>query len=355
MPAQLQDVSPTWTIHEVDDPTSLPPALFGTGEAHNTRHRLALNARDPRLRTTFLVACPPGESTPVAALPVSRPLQRGWHDSAYDPGNWGYALASADARDYLLVGGTTDLREVLLVGALQPTELAGVLDRLWERILEISNVEGRFPLAQFAVSDGPLAEAALRTGAMRLEETGERFVIVDVGTDLSSYLATLDRRRRSVVRRDLRDIEAAGIRTTTVPWHDLPSWAFVAVSDVRARYAPSSPRLVSFRLRQLAADPDVEAVAFVAHSEAGVQGVSLGWIRPGCLELYEVGLSGPESGQTQAYLEVMFYAPLRLLWARGGGTLDLAMEARRPKTLRGALAIRLCGVLAHDAFVEGTQ
>lgn len=347
--ADGHDAEP-YSVHLVEAAAELPDGCFGIEQdAHSTRHRLAMMSRDPRFRTTFLVACSGTTREPVGILPVSRPVLPQWHETGYDPARLPSQVATVDPSDYLLVAGTGDFHEVVAVSHAHAGEHREALRALWREALAIGRAEDRFAIAQYVRRDGSLAAAARKAGGLFEVPVTNRYVIPNVAPNKDGYLEGLDRRRRSLVRRDLRDIAAAGFRTTTMSWDALPEWAFEAISAVKSRYTPTNPRLVSFWLRQLAQDPAVERVAFVSEAASGARSVSLGWFRPGVLELYEVGLLGPERDRVQAYLEVMFYAPLRHLWARGGGSLDLALEASRPKVLRGAHAVPLVALLDEGA------
>lgn len=337
-------------VQTADDVSDLPQSLFAGADAHATSHYFTLMSQDARFDTKLLVARRRHGGEAVGVMPVASPVQPTWHHPGYDPGRWGLPLVSRDPRDYLLVAGTSDYRQALRTCLRRPEESHEVAGSLLCAALELGVAGARTPLLQYVERDSPLGAAMTAHVSLRIVGDVNRYVIPSSGRDLNEYLAVLDRRKRSVIRRDLRDLTARDFRTMTSTWSELPDWTSDAISRVRARHVATHPRLVAYRLGQLRTDPQVEQVAFTTTSSTGSRAVSLGWIYDGALELYEIGMPAGGEDELLAYLEVMFYAPLRLLWSRGGGSLDLALEAPRPKMLRGAQPVPLVAGLVENAI-----
>lgn len=302
---------------------------------HRTRHRLASLERDPRFETQYVVASRDG--SPIVAISLAWPRHASWPDADYDPSR--QFGGSRSANDYVLVGGRSDFRcETLTVLDQSQLVSAGTL-ALLHRTAQVCSARGRRAVLMYSGDSSLLARAARSCPGTHDVEIAQRFSIDDVGGGWEDYLSRLDGRRRRVVRRDVRDIESAQMESRVTTWDEVLPWAPDSVAAVNSAYGPSHPALVRRRLDTWSSDPDSEPVAFVCgRAGCAPDAVSLGWIYDDTLELYEVGL--PPVGSPDRllrYLEVMFYAPLRMMWTRRLRRLDLALASGKTKTLRGAV------------------
>jgi uncharacterized protein len=311
----------------------LPEALFARARPPQTRDRLLALEEDSRFPVRYL-------STGAVVLAVYEPTLEEWSDPAYDPSRRLDGAASSPA-EWALAGGRADLRSALLVAPSAPADEAVEAGaRLVLAAAEDARAAGRRLALPYLDDESPLLDAVRRLGPSRLAELGRRALIPDVGADLGSYLALLSGRRRSIVRRDLRDLERAHVAATPAPWADVGE-AAPLVYRIHARHGePDHPLLVADRLERWDENPAVETVAFELRRDGRLAGVSLGWRRGETLELYEIGLS-EDLGQLRrlCYHEIMFYAPLRFAWAHGLRRLELGLSSEEPKQKRGALLL----------------
>jgi uncharacterized protein len=310
----------------------LPAALFERARPPQSRDRLLALEEDGRFPVRYL-------STGEVALAVYAPVLDEWSDPAYDPARRLDGGTSVP-EEWALAGGRADLRSALLVAPSVPAgEAVEAGARLVAAAAEDARTAGRHLALSYLDDGSPLHEAVRRLGPSRSAELGRRAAIPDVGTDLGSYLELLDGRRRSIVRRDLRDLERAEVVATPAAWAGVIDEAAPLVHRIHARHGePDHPLLVADRLERWDENPAVETVAFELRRDGRLAGVSLGWRHGEALELYEIGLS-EELGQLRrlCYFEIMFYAPLRFAWAHGVRRLELGLSSEEPKQKRGAL------------------
>jgi|ERR1022692_166492 hypothetical protein len=313
---------------------------------HHTRMRLGDLERDPRFTTRY-VAVRQGRHW-LAAVPVYLPLSSRWPDPAYDVAAQLH-LPAAAPHTFLLIGGRADRRcGMLEVPRAAPSILDSAAIAAARTAHDMARSEGRLAALLYADDDGTrLLRAVQDLGSTQCALLGKRYVITDVGTDQRDYLAGLKSSRRSVVVRDLRDLAAAEICAVPADWEDVLPEAASLIAEIHRSYGePDLPALARTRLRRRGQDPDAECIAFALWKAGRLQAVTLAWVYADVLELYEVGLTpGPAENRGLRYLEVMFYAPLRFMWQRGLRKLDLAMDAGRPKILRGAIGRDVLGVL----------
>jgi hypothetical protein len=314
---------------------------------HLTRARLGDLERDARFTVSYAEVSAGG--LPMLALPAYWPQQRHWPDAAYDAGALLGMTPGVPADSLCLVGGRADFRCAALEAADADPNL---LDAAAELALGAIGRDAERARRNLALLYTPIG-GRLQRAASRLWPDdrrgilGHRYLIPDVGTGLDSYLATLSAAKRSLVRRDLKSLAAAGIHAGHDTWGSVIKQAAPMVAGIHQAHGHTDlPALALARLKRRAADPDVLPVAFVYRSGRELSAVTLGWAHGGALELYEVGLApDPAADRGLRYLEVMFYAPLRFMWNNGLRTLDLALEAGHPKKLRGADELPVAGMI----------
>lgn len=327
-------------IHVLGTAEELPEALLGGARARpeQTRHRLLDLERDPRFPVSYVALAEVGRL--VAAVPVYEVRVDSWPAGPYDVGT--ILGTDAPASAWALLGGRADLSSGVLMAAASDGDLEA---RALGVAADVARERGRRPALLYA--DERLRTAAAAAGVVRSVEIGSRAVIEDVGSDLDAYLALLPARlRRRLVRPDLKEIERLGLRATVVRWEDvIDSVAPLVVEVARRHGAVDHRRLVQHRLRGWAANPDVEPVAFVVSHDGGLLGASLAWGYRNTLYVYELGLA-PAAGRLRrtAYLELVFYAPLRYAWASGLRRIDLGLEGEEAKSRRGATLYPVYGI-----------
>jgi hypothetical protein len=325
-------VTGEWQVEVVGSAQALPDTLFGASASpHLTRRHWIALERDCRYRTQYLLAA---RRSALATVPLHAPLHPRWPDMAYMLGGW------KDARGVLFVGGRTDFRTPsLAAGPTDPTELESAASALLAAARDEAAQDSRRAVLVYVEETSPLAVAAEQVPGASRQLRAARYAIADVGETEAAYLAGLDRRRRSVVRRDRRALADAGVTVEVTRWENVLPWACAGIAAVHESHGiRTHPDLVRHRLATWLGDPDANRIAFVASAPSGTRAVTLGWRYEDTLELYEIAL--PESGAPRrllCYLAAMFYGPFDYMRACGLRKLDLALDSEKPKTLRGAV------------------
>jgi hypothetical protein len=314
---------------------------------HLTRGRLHDLEQDARFCVSYVEVAAYGR--PVLALPCYSPCTDRWPDAAYDVSARLGLAPGLRADSFCLAGGRADFRCAALEARRAPPD---VLDAAASTALrsacEAAGRDGRSTVLLYADADGRLCREAVALGTHDpYTVLAQRYVIPDVGSGLESYLSALGRSRRSVVRRDLRDLAASGIKARPQTWETVVTEAAPLIAGVHQAHGQRDlPALALARLRRRARDPDVSGVAFAVWLAGQLIAVTVGWVYGRTLELYEVGLAAqPAADRGLRYLEVMFYAPLRFMWREGLRTLDVALESGYPKRLRGAVGRPVVGLI----------
>jgi predicted N-acyltransferase len=251
--------------------------------------------------------------------------------AVFDPATVAPTLfGSADPREYLLIGGVTDL---VSGTAVRPgADVSGVLVRA-AHAEAISR--GLRPAALY-VRD---AELATFTGAGldRTEQVSQACAIRLAGDD-AGYLASLTHNQRRTVLKDRRRIDGLALKSEVLPAGEAVSLAPL-VANVKARHGVADhPRLVRLRLKEWAAEPVGERVAFVVSGSTGPLAVTFACRTRERLEVYETGLADDAEDRHEAYVESLVYAPVRYAIEHGTAEVHLGLDAVTPKTRRGAVA-----------------
>jgi hypothetical protein len=323
-------------VHVVASAEELPESLFGGPHARpeRVRSRLRVLEQDARFRASYVGLAAGREM--VAAVPVYEVDVPTWPPGPYDVG----AIFATDLppKRWAFVGGRADLSSGVLAVA---TGNAAALDDAPHRALvaavDVVRARGRRPALLYAPEE--MRAAASGAGAARIVQVGNRAVLEDVGADLESYLARLSHtHRRHQVRTDLKLVDRLGLHATTTRWENVLEQVAPLVVEVGRRYGGvDHPRLVAHRLREWTLSPEVERVAFALRRDGALYGASLALRHRDALYLNELGLPADRS-QTRrtAYLELLFYAPLRYAWEQGLRRIDLGLAGEEHKARRGA-------------------
>jgi len=330
---------------------TLPPEMWAAENLRPqySRRRLRDLEADRRFVTRYVMASQ--GSRVLAILPIYDPHLDRWPDPAYDPSRY-VANSSSSPRSWTLAGGRADRASAMLVSPQLSTSLSmNVARAIIVAACGHVHSNGRcLAILHFGADSTPLYESVRDLPAAKAILISNRYVLDDIGRDLESYLGLLPQRHRGIVRRDLIAVASELCWAEPVGWGGIIEEASPLVWEIHKRYGqPDHPLLIADRLQRWETDPDCECIAFVIRRNGRLLGVTFGWIHGQVLELYEIGLA-EELGPLRrlAYLELMFYAPLRFGWAHSMRSLDLAFESSRPKVLRGARLIPTYAAVLPD-------
>ncbi|MFL6136520.1 MAG: GNAT family N-acetyltransferase [Frankiaceae bacterium] len=242
------------------------------------------------------------------------------------------------ARDYLLIGGTTDLVSDAAVSAeLEGTAASAVVTELAEAAFAHAQARELVGAALY-VRDDRVAGFVGPDAARRAAHIDDFSMLRVPGRDLAHYLASLDHSRRSVVKRDWRKLDEMMLRARCVTAASTVDEALPLILAVKDRHGGGDhPAFLRLRMEEWAAEPLGRRVAFVIRSlEGRLLAASFACHRGAVLEMHEVGLAdGPETRHL-AYVEVLVYAPLRYALEHGCSEIHLGLASPVPKRLRGA-------------------
>jgi predicted N-acyltransferase len=262
-----------------------------------------------------------------------------------------------DLRALVLLGGRENQAAGVSLSASLPPGLASTVRRaLVSRAVVEAEVRGLRAAAMF-VRDNELPDfragmLAADDGVVRLDQ----LATLSVPASFDDYLLALPSSRRSIVRRDLRDVRAIGLRTEVQSPDLLLRAASQLVVNIKTRHGiPDHPRLAELRLRRWSETCPGEHICFsVRDSEGVLVAVSFGCQLGKTLELNEIGLI-ERTGRLRhaAYLETLVYAPLRQAIAARCDTLLLGLGTPTPKNLRGAVLAPVWACLSPSPVAAG--
>jgi hypothetical protein len=323
------------------------------GPAALAPRNLHRSAVDARWHTSFVLAT--AHARPVGVLAMHRAKGVRFPSSVFDPGAVAPALfddPARPARDYLLIGGVTELVSGAAVtadlGSATSDDVVAALADAGFRTAAEEYLVG----AALYVRDEQVAAFRGRAGAAcrRAAVPVGAFTTLSVpGPRAEDYVAMLKPSHRSVVRRDWRRLVELGIEAVEVPAGEVVPEAGPLVAAVQRRHGQvEPPELARFRLASWAAVPVGTRLAFVVRDEGGrLLAVSFGCHHHDVLEMYEIGLADQTEVRHLAYVEVLVYAPLRYAARTGCAQVHLGLGALVPKLLRGAVATDVWAVSAE--------
>jgi hypothetical protein len=327
--------------------------LDASAGAAGCYHRLRQREMDGRWQVGYALHGP--ADAPTAVLPGY--IRRGvdWPDPAYDVNAWTRPLdpaapsgstsgphdgsqrelhrgsAALAADQCVFVGGCADLRSALHLGPAGRTETGA------RRLLAAfarANPGRSLVFPYLYRPDRDLVDHA----------TGGRCWWAVLGRE--SYFphltepnreALLGSRVRGVLRHDRRLIASVGLRAAVTDWADAPADTaeLIAAHNTR-KGSPDHPEFVALRHDQWADCPSVRVVVFSVRS-GPVHGVLSALVWRDQLELYEVGLAGPDGpARLAGYLDLLFHQPIRFAAAHGLTAVRAGLAAEVPKKSRGA-------------------
>jgi hypothetical protein len=301
--------------------------------------RLLVQSHQRRWETRFMAAF---HGLELVGLLSTHRLRGATFPAAYqDPAVVAPELFSGHDRPadtYLLIGGHADLVAGPVTRAgLDEVTAAHVGTLLADAAFAAAREQGLTGAALYVrdAQRDQFAAGGSRLGAAKVGEFAELDV---AGRSDREYLASLNHSRRSVVRRDWQQYEAAALRCETVAAGSVLEEAAPLVADVNGSHGVADhPRLALMRLTQWAAERLGERVAFVVRNEAGTMlAVCFGCRWGEVLELYEIGLAERSDSRRLAYVEAMIYAPRRFAARHGCARVQLGLDSTHPKGLRGA-------------------
>ena len=182
--------------------------------------------------------------------------------------------------------------------------------------------------------------------AERCQAVDEFSVLKLPGEGWEGYLASLDHKRRSVVKRDIKQLQQLDLVMKVSEATKVIAEAAPLVWNIKNRHGiPDHIVLVEDRLGDWAANPVGERVAFTVHDSAGqLLAVSFGCLHRNVLEMSEIGLLNDSTIRQLVYAEVLLYAPIRMASVAGGTEISLGLGSVIPKKLRGATVSKVWAV-----------
>lgn len=201
-----------------------------------------------------------------------------------------------------------------------------------------------------AREDAELVAAGLER-ANAVVFAGARAVLEVEWPDFDGYVASLGSSRRSIVRRDLRAFEEAGLSIRTEGLGRVAELAPL-LSNVRRRHGVWGESVASCEqyLGACAAPGLAErSVVFLCEERGETIAFALAYRFGDTLTLRCVGLDYARCGRRAEYFNVLFYAPIAHAAEAGLAALDFSTEALDAKLLRGCMAVPLWTALAPAA------
>ncbi|GAA4623943.1 hypothetical protein GCM10023113_10900 [Cellulomonas oligotrophica] len=157
-------------------------------------------------------------------------------------------------------------------------------------------------------------------------------------TTPEDHLASLSRTSRSGVRRDLRRIEASGVRVTTSGLAEVVDEVAPLLGQVQAHHGHDGSAEGAAAYLRLCAHGDLarHAFAVVARLDGEAVAFALGYRWGSGVAMRVSGLRYDVAAATGAYFATYFYEPVRIALEAGCTWVDLGGEALESKTRRGA-------------------
>lgn len=324
--------------------TDVPAGQFDSmsvaAGAASCYHRLRQRESDGRWRVRYAVL---DDDALLGAVPGYTPVGTSWPGEAYDVRRWclpGLSLESTTPGQCLYVAGCADLRSSLHIASSSDR---GALARA--ALIELARLAADhhqmlvFPY--FFTADRALIDQ-VTSGTAVWVSLGCEARFPDAGDPLREERA--GSRVRGVLRRDRRLIEAAEVRSCVQSWPEAETIASELISNHNVRKGTADHRkFVVLRHQQWARCEHVNVVAFAA-AAGSVRGVLSALVWSGDLELYEIGIDGPQgSHRTAVYLSLLFHQPMLFARKHGLATIRAGLAAEVPKKSRGAILHEVFG------------
>ena len=193
------------------------------------------------------------------------------------------------------------------------------------------------------------AQVLVNTGLVRDEELVPQTMSAQInlpGITFGDYLSELSAARRSIVRRDLDQFEASGLRLVSSRLSEALDYAPRLLANTQAHHGmPAEVELIHRILTAQAHHLDTASLALAAVDPDGaVVACSLSYIVDAAVYVRVVGLDYARSIASAAYFVTAYYGPIREAYRRGLRTVHLGIASLRPKVLRGASLEPLFGV-----------
>ncbi|MER6997958.1 GNAT family N-acetyltransferase [Streptomyces sp. NPDC000410] len=251
-------------------------------------------------------------------------------------------LAGASGVQVLAGSRTGYDNRILLHPDCTPSERAAMLAAFTERLLERAREAGAGHVTWWYLPVEDTQELVRLTGYATATTPCLPSAVIELkGGLFDEHVAGLTASRRSLVRRDLRRLSAAGYRSRTIP----------AELDTIERYAPlvvqvqvrhgedlSHEGAVRYLRRCLSFGLGRDAIVTeVLDARDQLVAFSLGIVDGGTLHLRVFGCDYASGhGRSGEYFEATVYGPMRHALSRGLGAVHLGVTSYRAKSLRGA-------------------
>jgi hypothetical protein len=304
-------------------------------------------ARDRRWTSTFAVARL--GSQPVGLLPMYRRKGPAFPARFLNPAEVAPEIfpGGVTANQYVLIGGMAEMVSGSAISCLLPADMTGTVKRNLVDEAYRWTAAHDFVGAALYVRQHELTAYVGDFGLGRCCQAVDEFSVLKLpGGGWEGYLASLDHKRRSVVKRDMKQLHQLDLVMRVSEATKVIEEAAPLVWNIKNRHGiPDHIVLVEDRLGDWAANPVGERVAFTVHDSAGqLLAVSFGCLYRNVLEMCEIGLLNDSTIRQLVYAEVLLYAPIRMASAAGGTEISLGLGSVIPKKLRGATVSKVWAV-----------
>lgn len=288
-------------------------------------------------------------SQPVGLLPIYRRKGSAFPAAFADPAKVapGIFPCAIAASQYALIGGASDMVAGPAVSRVLSDDMAAAAKRsLVDAAYQWSEASGLVGAALYVRQQDLTAFVGASGLARRSQAVDELSVLRLPSGGWEGYLASLDHKRRSVVKRDLAKLTDLKLALRVTPASDIIAESLPLVRSIKERHGvPEHADLLEARLSDWAANRVGERIAFTARdSSSRLIAVSFGCLYGGVLEMCEIGLTDDPSVRQLVYVEVMLYSPIRLAAAIGCEEITLGLGSVIPKKLRGATVTNVWAV-----------
>jgi hypothetical protein len=310
-------------------------------------HSLREAARDLRWESLCTIA--QIGSLPVGLLPIYRRKGSAFPAAFIDPAKVAPEIfpGGIAASQYALIGGASDMVAGPAISRLLIDDMAAAVKRsLVDAAYRWSEASGLVGAALYVRQQDLTAFIGASGLARRSQPVDELSVLRLPPGGWEGYLASLDHKRRSVVKRDLAKLNDLKLALRVTAASDIIAESVPLVRNIKERHGvPEHVDLLEARLSDWAANQVGERIAFtVRDSSSRLIAVSFGCLHGSVLEMCEIGLTDDPSVRQLVYVEVMLYSPIRLAAATGSEEITLGLGSVIPKKLRGATVTKVWAV-----------
>jgi predicted N-acyltransferase len=306
---------------------------------------------DPSADVSYLIARD-GNGALVGGLPYYRPRVAG--NERY---NLRALLERNDvprSRALVLAGARSGYRcDVPVSDRLSPADASGVRTRLLREAAERAGRDDRQAVLLYVPANAYSQLAA---------DVGSRGVPVDSdatislpGGSFAEWLGELPKRKRKMIRHELKAYDASGWRTEVVPLGAVIDEVVPLVAALQDKHgALAEPRALARLLARQEQAFGERSIAFVGRLRGQIGAFALAYRHGDVLEMRMAGLNydlAPEA--SYAFFNVTYYAPISHAYAIGARALHVGVSSLRAKVRRGARLTSLWALPIGWAWPDG--